>query len=136
MYFAGGPPQPGQITDTGQLDPARDRIVHIERTVAGVEGTRRCEGEVADDAAWSALLDAMEDADLQNALAHPSDLPGLVMDAGYFSCDRDGTRVARSDRALAGQPALEALSHLHAAYDRVRAQALASPSCAPFASTP
>ena len=136
MYFGGGPPAAGQITDTARLDPARDRNVHIERSVAGVEGTQSCEAEAADDAAWSALLEAMEDADLESALTHPDDLPRLMIDAGYFSCDHDGARVARSDMALAGQPALEAISRLHAAYDGVLVGVLASPSCAPLGTAP
>lgn len=130
MRFAGGPPRDGQVTDTLHVDPSVGRSARIERTEAGIEGTKSCEALVADDAAWNALVDAMADDDLQAALGHPKDLPGLVVDGGYFTCNHAGVDIAVSSLSMTDAPALRALRKLQSAYDGVRSQLLASPSCA------
>jgi hypothetical protein len=130
VYFAGGPPLDGQITDTISCDPATGRRVHVERVRAGAAGTTSCEADIADDAAWSTLVEAMSDDDLRSALAHPDRLPGLVIDAGYFSCHHGGVDVAVSSASSSESAETKAVRKLGSAYQRVRAIAIASPGCA------
>ena len=133
MRFLGGPPAPGQITDTLHLDPAATRRhVRVERSRAGVSPDRVCELDASEDGAWSELLAALADGDLQDALAHPDRMPGLVLDAGYFACTHAGTRIAISDaRNPANAPReTAALARLDSAYERVLAEVTAQPACA------
>lgn len=132
VRFRGGPPAPGQITDTVHLDGA-SRRVRVERNRASAGPDRSCEGVAPDGEAWRALAAALADADLQGALAQPERVPLLFLDAGYFTCGRGGVRVGVSDIDANDARApreTAALRRLQAAYERFHREVVALPACA------
>lgn len=130
MRFAGGPPAPGQITDTTEIDVDTRRVTIRREVTGGAPGS--CELTAPDDAAWHDLIAAFADAGLASALANPDRIPRLPLDAGYFQCTRGAVTVAVSDikRGDAESP-LEtaAIRNLQSAYERAHAAWTQTASC-------
>jgi hypothetical protein len=131
MHFLGGPPPTGQITDTVHVEPAAGRHVRVDRNRVGTTGDRTCELDAPDDAVWRAFVSALADPDLEAAFAHPDRVPGLVIDAGYFSCAHAGARVAISDVQSDAHATEEtrAVRRLAGAYTALHDATLAMPAC-------
>lgn len=95
MLFRGGPPEPGQLTDTLEVD-IDARRVKLTREKTGDPTPYVCDG-VLDGGALDRLAEALRAGDLRDALEHPDRIPSLAIDMGYFQASRGGVTIAVSD---------------------------------------
>jgi hypothetical protein len=127
--FGGGPPAPGQITDTVTVD-VDTRAVTLSREHAGEPTKFTCAGVATDSERWRELAELLGSSAADAVIAHPDRLPRLMIDMGYFHATHAGVSVAVSDarREDEGDEA-ETLRKVQSLYGVLLADVLALPAC-------